>query len=387
MTASVPKLRHAPEAPVRLLHLHSGNILGGIESVLATMAQCNALCPELRQQFALTFDGEFASRLRRLGAHVHLLPQVRLRHIPSLCQSRRQFRRLLAENEFDTVVSHSPWIQLIFGDIVCDHGIPLVFWMHNDFDGHWLRKLASFHVPDLAICNSRWTCDSLDRSYPHTPRRVIYYPVLGRRYERSADLRSQLGAAPEDVVILIAARIDSWKGHRNLLRSLALVHTNIPWRLWIAGAPNLPEQTAFLESLRTEVQTLGLAANVRFLGARDDVPSLMASADIYCQPNELPEPFGVVFVETLQAGVPVVTFSMGGAREILNASTGILVAPGDLKSLAAALTKLMENADMRHRLGAGGPSRAVELCDPGKQMHLFYEALQPLVRRREARAS
>ena len=61
----------------------------------------------------------------------------------------------------------------------------------------------------------------------------------------------------------------------------------------------------------------GVADRVRFLGQRSDVPRLMAAADVFCQPNAGPEPFGVVFVEALYAGLPVVTSAFGGAVEVV----------------------------------------------------------------------
>ena len=67
---------------------------------------------------------------------------------------------------------------------------------------------------------------------------------------------------------------------------------------------------------------------MRWLGQRRDVPELLAAADIYCQPNVGAEPFGIVFVEALYTGLPVVTTALGGALEIIDASCGVLVPPG-----------------------------------------------------------
>ena len=81
---------------------------------------------------------------------------------------------------------------------------------------------------------------------------------------------------------------------------------------------------AYERELRAAAERLGIAARIKFLGQRDDVPSLMRAADVQCQPNAGPEPFGLVFVEALAAGLPVVTTRMGGPLEIVNASCGML---------------------------------------------------------------
>ena len=83
--------------PLRVLHLPSGNMIGGIESVLLTLASCRDLCSEMEPHFALAFDGPFAAMLRRTGARVHLLPQVRLRFLPSILNSRRHLRLVFTQ--------------------------------------------------------------------------------------------------------------------------------------------------------------------------------------------------------------------------------------------------------------------------------------------------
>ena len=82
------------------------------------------------------------------------------------------------------------------------------------------------------------------------------------------------------------------------------------------------------------------------------------SADIHCQPNTGPEPFGIAFVEALYAGLPVVTTRLGGALEIVNETCGVLVPPGDAGALAAALRRLIADPAERSRLGRAGPARA-----------------------------
>ena len=368
-----------PPPVFRVLHLNAGNMMGGIESLLLTVASCDDATPEMDHQFALTFDDTFAARLRGLGKKVHLLPQVRLRYVPSIYQSRRQLRMLLDQFHFDAVVSHSTWIQLIFGDVVRESRIPSVFWMHGPFDGHWLQKLASFQPPDFAICNSHWTRQTLDRCYPRTPSTVIYAPVPPHREAMNRDeTRAALGIDASEVCILIAARMEAWKGHFDLLRALVGIKSAATWRLLIAGAPNSPSEKAYFESLQREAAAYG---NVQFLGYRTDIAALMAAADIYCQPNRQPEPFGIAYVEALHAGVPVVTSAIGGAREILNRSTGILVEPGDAEGLARTLSQLIENRDLRIRLGSAGPARAHVLCDPARQMRMLSETLQSVIER------
>ena len=104
-------------------------------------------------------------------------------------------------------------------------------------------------------------------------------------------------------------------------------------------------------------------------------PACSGAADIHCQPNESPEPFGIAFVEALWAGLPVVTVGVGGAAEIVNDSCGLLIPPANPRALADALHALIDDPARRARLGAAGQTRAAALCDPAHVIPEFHAAL------------
>jgi len=103
----------------------------------------------------------------------------------------------------------------------------------------------------------------------------------------------------------------------------------------------------------------------------------MAAADIYCQPNTAPEPFGISFVEALYAGLTVVTSNFGGAAEILTPDCGVLLPPNDAPSLARELQSLINNPTRRTTAEQHGPARATALCDPAQQLHRLKALLSP----------
>jgi glycosyltransferase involved in cell wall biosynthesis len=107
----------------------------------------------------------------------------------------------------------------------------------------------------------------------------------------------------------------------------------------------------------------------------------LAAADLHCQPNTGPEPFGLAFAEALHAGRPVVTCAHGGALEIVDDTCGVLVPPGDAAALAAALRGLIDDPGRRMRLGAAGPARAGALCDPGAAAARLRDLLAGLAAR------
>ncbi|MFH1919422.1 MAG: glycosyltransferase family 4 protein [Planctomycetota bacterium] len=123
-----------------------------------------------------------------------------------------------------------------------------------------------------------------------------------------------------------------------------------------------------VQQLKEQTHRLGIADRVRFVGERSDVMRVLQAADVHCQPNVGPEPFGIAFVEALHARLPVVTTAIGGALEIVNKHCGALVPPKDASALSRELRRLIGDADLRRELGNAGPDRARQLCDPTRQM-------------------
>lgn len=350
---------------MKVLHVSAGNLYGGIETLLATLARERRACPHMEPEFALCFEGRIADELRREGATVHILGDVRARRPWSVWRARRVLDSTLAASKPRAVLTHGSWPHALAGAVARTRGARLVHWAHDRAGGpRWLQAWARRTPPDLVLANSHFTAKRT--VFPGVPTTVLYYPASERRPSKSrAAVRAELGAEPEAVVILAASRLDPYKGHARLLDSLAGLEG--PWQAWIAGGAQRASERALLAELEGRSRAHGLADRIRFLGQRSDVADLMAAADIFCQANVSPEPFGLVFVEALLAGVPVVTSALGGALEIVDATCGRL-APPDAPALRRELQALVADAALRRRLGAAGPERARALCSPAARL-------------------
>jgi glycosyltransferase involved in cell wall biosynthesis len=357
---------------MRLLHVHSGNLYGGVETMLSTIARRGSAEP-LQHEFALCFEGRLATELRAIGVQLHWLGAAQTRRPLSILRARRRLRDRLRECRFDAAVCHMPWAQALFARTVRASGCPQLFWMHDVATGrHWLEKWARRTPPDLAVCNSNYTAVTLPRLYPHTAYEVLYPPVelapVGIDPVRRTTLRHQFTTPADAVVIVQASRLQPWKGHRVHLEALGRLRATPGWICWIVGGAHQRADMQYLATLEARATELGIADRVRFCGERADVPDLLAAADIYCQPNARPEPFGIAFIEALGAGLPIVTAGLGGAAEIVDSSCGLSMPPNDPERLAEALRRLIEDAPLRARLGQAGPARAATLCDPGARL-------------------
>lgn len=369
---------------MRVLHISAGNLYGGVETLLVTLARYRELCKEMEPEFAVCFEGRLSQELVSEGVQVHLLGMVRVRQPSSIWRARRRLRALLVERDFDAVACHMAWPQAIFGPVIRSAGVPLIFWLHNITGGrHWLELWARQTEPNLALSNSHFTAPGLRKIYSDAPTATIYYPVArpgSDRNDARAMARSELNISPRTVVVAQVSRLEEWKGQGLLLEALALLRTLPDWSCWMVGGAQREHETRYFETLKEKAETLGISDRIHFLGQRRDVERLLSAADIFCQPNLGPEPFGIVFIEALYAGLPVVTTAIGGAMEIVDDSTGILVAPNHPGALAAALRKLILNSDLREKLGACGPARATELCDLARQLKMLEFAFRQAMR-------
>lgn len=362
---------------MKVLHVASGRLYGGIERMLATLAESTQAAGDLQCEFAVAADGRLAVELRQRGATVHSFGDVRLSRPASVYRARTELRRMLGTGSYAAVVCHAPWSHAIFGSVVRGAGIVLVLWQHDKASGRSLVERASSRVgADLVICNSRWTAQTAAVLQPHTPHRVVYCAVAVPRTSTTdrRHVRAELAASPEQVVVLMASRIEPWKGHLDLLHALSAL-TAAPWTLWVAGGAQRPHEREYAAAIEREVQRLGLGARVKLLGERRDVPRLLAGTDVLAQANAEPEPFGIVFAEALLSGVPVVTTRMGGACEIVSDSCGRLVAPHDPPALVRALDELISDRALRTSLGAAGVAHAAALCDPSVVLPQLEAAL------------
>jgi len=362
---------------VRVLHLNAGNLYGGIETYLRTLAVCRHLAPEMEPSFGFCFSGRLRDELVKEGVAIHELGPVRLSRPWTVLAARRRLRSVLHDGAVDVAVTHGCWPHGVFAPAVRRAGVRLVNFVHGDLSKpNRIDRRAARTPPDLVIANSQFTAGPAGNLFPQSPVIVVYVPVadpdvrIGR-----AQLRAELGAGPETIIILMVSRIEDLKGHAILLDAVARLRDLAGWVCWVAGGAERPYDVELLNRLKVQAVRLGIANRVRFIGARSDVPELMAAADVYCQPNTGPEGFGLTFVEALYAGLPVVTTGFGGAVEIIDETCGALTPAGDVAAVARVLAGLIRNAERRAGLGAAGPARAKALCDPAACMNRLAEVL------------
>lgn len=373
---------------MRLLQINSGHLFGGIESFQLTHARERELYPALEMEYAFCFPGKIVGELLQYGVAVHDLGAVRSRYPWTVWRARRALQNLLEARSYDAVACQGMWSYAIFAPVAHKYGTPVALWLHDPvrrrFD--WLSRWAQQTQPDLVLCNSGYVASGLHNFFTPSKTRstVLYCPVSTPppripAAER-ASIRQSFDTPPDACVTLQVSRLDPHKGHLLHVEALGKLRDVPNWVCWQVAGPQRPHEFTFLEQIKETARRAGIADRIRFLGWQPDVWKLFGSADIFCQPNSAPEPFGLTYVEALWSGLPVVATAMGGALEIVEPSCGILTPPGDSTALAAALKTLITDRSRREGLGAAGPARAEQLCSPREHFMKLHEALQTITR-------
>jgi glycosyltransferase involved in cell wall biosynthesis len=163
-------------------------------------------------------------------------------------------------------------------------------------------------------------------------------------------LRTELRLAQNDIVVGCVAVMRAQKGHRDLIDAIAPLireRPNVHLVLVGGGSPVFEEVQAY-------VAERGLQKRVHLLGARRDVPNLLAGFDIFALATRR-EASGTVFVEAGAAGLPVVGTKVDGVPEMMqDGVSGLLVPLDDTEAFTVALRRLIDDPDLRREMGQAG---------------------------------
>ena len=368
---------------MNVLHISAGNVYGGVETHLLTLARFRHLCPDMVSHFGACYQDRFSQALAATGAPVHMLGPTRISRPWTILQSRRRLREVVLREEIDAVICHMAWAHAVFGPAARAAGSRSVIFLQNRVDGnHWLERWARRTPPDLILSVSKDTAGTSGNLFPGMLPQVVYSPMPEFETHARAEIRPVVRReldTPEDATVIIqVSRMEGWKGHPIHLEALGRLRDRKDWICWIVGGPQNDSEVRYFDGLREQAERLGIGGRVRFLGQRRDVPRLLAAADVFCQPNTGTEGFSWVFMEAFAASLPIITGAIGGAVEIVDESSGVLVPPRDVDALTEALRKFIGHPDVCEEAGIAGHRRLHQICDRKTQICKLYEALLPL---------
>ena len=324
---------------------------GGTERLVIEL--CRRLAADVDTVVAcLDEPGEWAAEVAKLAIPVFSLERQPGFH-PSLSV---RLGELLKSQRINVVHCHhySPFVYGLLAAVM-HPSVRVVFTEHGRLHGVGISSKRRLVNPVLArwpstICavSGALKQDMVAEGFPERAIQVVYNGVeLGHRpqpAERAA-MRTSLGLSNEAIVLGTVGRLDPVKNLAALLESLALLKVRYPAaRVVIVGDGS--ERQALVE----RAAALGVSDEVVFAGYRGDVRSLMAAFDLYVNCSTY-EGVSLTILEAMASALPVVASAVGGNPEVvIDNETGLLVRP-QAKSIATAVSALIESPARRQTMG------------------------------------
>jgi glycosyltransferase involved in cell wall biosynthesis len=311
-----------------------------------------------------------------------IIPAPIVRSLNPLGQARAlaALVRIIRAEKPDLVHAHMPISGLLGRLAARIAGVPRIAYTTHGFlfnqPGPWWRKRLSLTLEraaapltDVFLTVSEAEAADARRLGLHAEATAVPNGRDPARFapdaKARAALRAELGAREADCVVVAVSRLVRHKGYPELLAAMQATPESCV--LWVVGERLASDHG---EDMAPHFAHAAAALGRRLvrLGYRDDVPAVLAAADVFCLPSHF-EGLPMSVIEAMLTGLPVVATDIGGPREqVVDGETGLLVPPATVAPLAAALSRLTEDAPLRGRMGAAGRARAMARFDEARNV-------------------
>ena len=186
---------------------------------------------------------------------------------------------------------------------------------------------------------------------------IIFYPRIAKEYNLLRQrCMGKFGIREEDKLILFVGRVVEDKGVLPLVESIEIIKQQIPdVKLIIVGPHDrTKEQREFYKRLKETISRLSINTSIVFAGvvSNETAIDLYAVTDVFSCPSIWEEPFGIVVLEAMASGKPVIATNVGGLPHLIaNGKTGYIVVPNNSTELAARIIELLQNDELRIQMG------------------------------------
>ena len=349
--------------------------------------------------------GPFIQEIKSQGGTVHHVPGWRFPWTPL---ETKQWTGILGRASylvcsFFQFLVMVPWIALW----LLGHKIQIVH-LNNEISSHFIL----IHAAKLAACKvvvhfhgwrsltnlEKWAAQFADEYVSVTRAGAEFYSKELRGHkvrgivngliadhdiadnkERRYQFRKSLGLGGNSFLITLIGRLIPLKGHTVFIEAFSLALKSNPELMGlIVGTDDAPGQT-YKAMLVEQIKKMGLEAQIQFQDWQNDLNTVYSGSDLIIQPSVRPESFGLVLLEAMSHGKPVIATRLGGFQDVVqDGVTGLLVEPNHPSQLADAILKIAGDKVLARNMGEIGQKRALEefrMEENAKQILSLYQNL------------
>jgi glycosyltransferase involved in cell wall biosynthesis len=375
-----------------IFYNHTGQVSGAERVMLMILSgldragfQASVICPA---------EGELTRHLEGLGLSVNNIellearftwrPDYLVKYLKSFLRVILELRRLLIEAKPDLIHANTIRAGLVATTATFGTRMPVVWHLHDILPHHplstlirWFAALSprtSLLAISQAVAN-RFQGGVLRLLDDCTKIRVIHNGVNLKRFSSdpaaSQRIRQELGVSEDQFLMGIVGQITPRKGQFELILAFAKVAKQLPKAvLTVVGAPLFNNDHEYLEKLKRTAENLGVVDRVIFTGARNDVQVVMQALDLLVL-NSNVEPFGLVVIEAMACGIPVLATDVDGVPELIrHGVSGWLVPAGDKQQLTQGLVTLATDRKLRSCLAGEAKNNTVPKFSAEKYLQM-----------------
>ena len=342
----------------------------------------------------LPYDGPLKTELEKENIQVVIAPVLKLyrkifspknilKFLIDIKEAFKVLDELNKEYKFDLIYSNT--LAVLLGMIYSRKRKIKHFWhvheiiVHPKIIASTFPKLLNKYA-DLIICNSNATMKNLtDRIKELESKSIVIHNGIESNTQKFILLKEEFGYSSQDLILTLVGRISRLKGHKWLLSTfINELSKNLEVKLLFVGSP-VENQEYYLEEIEKIILDNKLVNRVKIIPFTKDLSKIWSITDIAIMPSTEAESFGLVAVEAMLAKKPVIGSNHGGLTEIIvNNETGFLVEPNNETKLAEAISKLIENPELRKQFGENGYQRAINEFSVATYVNKFEKLLMEI---------
>jgi glycosyltransferase involved in cell wall biosynthesis len=311
-------------------------------------------------------DGPMVEQVRSLGIKTIVIASGRLRQVHRLISAVFQIAVIARREGADAIVNWM-WITHIYGGMAAiAAGLPAVWYQLEVPDGKsWLVRLATLLPARAIVTLSQDGQQGQAKIWPHRPTSLVYPGVALDRFEPNVlplpmEARMKLGLPLHGPLIGIVGRLQRWKGMHTVVDAMPQILQKYPDAHCVVVGGKHDLEADYEEFLKAQITALGLGDRVFMAGLQRNVPEWMQAMDIFIHASDK-EPFGIVIIEAMALGKPVIAGDAGGPTEIItDGVNGLLTPYGDADALAIAILRYLDEPELARTIGMAARQRALD---------------------------